>query len=351
MTAPPSFLAGDRLLVFAPHPDDETLAAGELIQSARDSGVSVRVVFATDGDNNPWPQRWLERRWRIGAVERVRWGARRRAEAITALHRLGFDQADAACFLGWPDQGLTDCLMRDDRAVDRLIAEISAFAPTHVVLPTLSDRHPDHSALRVMLELALLRGASNCVRLGYVVHAPKTAAIGSTTGKDPAWQRRKQHAMQAYASQMSLSRRRLVALAARNEDFEIMPAASPAAQTASTLHIPQRTGWLARQRHELLLLVATANAILRWRIRLSAAHAKRSDGPDLVPAIDLNADGLSVRLPPLAGPILAVYSKIDRRGPRVLIFDRQPWRELVGHAQEPAATPVRLAAEGLLRDA
>jgi LmbE family N-acetylglucosaminyl deacetylase len=351
MTPSPSFLAGDRLLVFAPHPDDETLAAGELIQSARDSGVSVRVAFATDGDNNPWPQRWLERRWRIGAVERERWGARRRAEAISALHRLGFDQADAACFLGWPDQGLTECLMRDDDAVDRLIAEIANFAPTHVVLPTLADRHPDHSALRVMLELALLRSASNCVRLGYVVHAGKTAAIGRATGKDPAWQRRKQHAMQAYASQMALSRHRLTTLAARNEAFEVVQVAIPAAYVASTIHIPQRTGWLARQRHELLLVVATANAIHRWRMPLSTVHAQTSDRPGLVPAIASGVDGLSVRLPPLTEPILAVYSKIDRRGPRLLIFDRQPWREAIGHLQGPAPTPVRLAAEGLLRDA
>jgi LmbE family N-acetylglucosaminyl deacetylase len=351
MTAPSSFLAGDRLLVFAPHPDDETLAAGELIQSARDSGASVRVVFATDGDNNPWPQRWLERRWRIGAGERARWGARRRAEAITALHRLGFDQADTACFLGWPDQGLTDSLMRDDSAVDRLVTEISGFVPTHVVLPTLADRHPDHSALRVMLELALLRSASNCTRLGYVVHAAKTPAISGATGKDPAWQRRKQHAMQAYASQMSLSRRRLITMAERSEEFEVAQAEMPAAQIASTIHIPQRTGWLVRQRHELLLVIATSKAIHRWRVPMSTAPTKASEVRGHVPAIDSNADGLSVRLPPLTEPILAVYSKIHRRGPRLLIFDRQPWHEAVGHLQGPLPTPVRLAAEEVLRDA
>ncbi|MCB1569830.1 MAG: PIG-L family deacetylase, partial [Xanthomonadales bacterium] len=51
----------DRLLVVVPHPDDETLATGGLIQRALLAGAALRVVFATDGDNNPWPQRWLER--------------------------------------------------------------------------------------------------------------------------------------------------------------------------------------------------------------------------------------------------------------------------------------------------
>ena len=46
--------AQDRLLVVAPHPDDETIAAGGLIQSALHAGAAVRVLFATDGDNNPW---------------------------------------------------------------------------------------------------------------------------------------------------------------------------------------------------------------------------------------------------------------------------------------------------------
>ena len=57
MTRNLTFRASDRLLVFAPHPDDETIATGELIQLAIAAGVAVRVVFATDGDNNPWPQR------------------------------------------------------------------------------------------------------------------------------------------------------------------------------------------------------------------------------------------------------------------------------------------------------
>ena len=94
MTRQLTFRGSDRLLVFAPHPDDETLATGELIQVARAAGAAVRVVFATDGDNNPWPQRWCERRWHIGPAERERWGRRRRGEAEAALARLGVATRD-----------------------------------------------------------------------------------------------------------------------------------------------------------------------------------------------------------------------------------------------------------------
>src|SRR5882672_10858445 len=74
------FSARDRLMVLAPHPDDETLGAGGLLQRAAARGVATRVVFATDGDDNPWPQRVVERRLWIGADARARWGARRRGE-------------------------------------------------------------------------------------------------------------------------------------------------------------------------------------------------------------------------------------------------------------------------------
>src|SRR5512136_1478514 len=39
-----------RLLVLAPHCDDETLGSGGLIQSALAAGIQVRVVIATNGD-------------------------------------------------------------------------------------------------------------------------------------------------------------------------------------------------------------------------------------------------------------------------------------------------------------
>ena len=39
-----------RLLVFAPHPDDEVLAAGGLIQQVREAGGIVHVVYVTSGD-------------------------------------------------------------------------------------------------------------------------------------------------------------------------------------------------------------------------------------------------------------------------------------------------------------
>ena len=42
----------DRILIFAPHPDDETIATGGIIQKAVAMGLPIHVAFLTYGDNN-----------------------------------------------------------------------------------------------------------------------------------------------------------------------------------------------------------------------------------------------------------------------------------------------------------
>src|SRR5882757_725225 len=48
----PPITADDRIVVVAPHPDDEVLGAGGLIQQARAVGAEVHVIYLTSGDHN-----------------------------------------------------------------------------------------------------------------------------------------------------------------------------------------------------------------------------------------------------------------------------------------------------------
>jgi LmbE family N-acetylglucosaminyl deacetylase len=342
MTRLPRFDRSDRVLVFAPHPDDETLAAGILLQGARAVGAAVRVVFATDGENNPWPQRWLERRWRIGAAERARWARRRRSEAGEALALLGIDVAREAEFLGWPDQGLTEVLMRDGEGVARLAAILDAFAPTHVVLPTLADRHPDHSALRVLLELAMAAAGSTAAKLGYLVHGARDGAA-----VDPAeagQSLRKQQAMEAHASQMALSRSRLRALAARTEAFEPgdrLTRAPAADGDGLQTRVPWRPGWLPR-RHELLLVGMADGRVARLR-------GSVPQGAGAVRIAPVDGGGPAARARRVGGTLEIVlpvafsslYAKVHRADPRLLIFDRCGWHEAA--EGRPDAAPLAAA--------
>src|SRR5690348_6202609 len=62
------FVTSDRILLVAPHPDDEMLGAGGLLQRAFALNASVRILFGTNGEDNPWVQRYWERRWNIRAA-------------------------------------------------------------------------------------------------------------------------------------------------------------------------------------------------------------------------------------------------------------------------------------------
>jgi len=212
-------------MVFAPHPDDETLATGGLLQQVVTTGGEVRVIFATNGDNNPWPQRVIEHRWQISLADRVRWGERRRAEALAALGCLGVP-ASSARFLGYSDQGLTPLLLTGDpEPLVTLAEEIASWEPTLLVTPSSQDRHPDHSALALLLRFALARLRPDQLRfreISYLVHgrqAGHTLHGRLVLPLLPAEQARKRQAIFCHASQLVLSRRRLLAFAQDVEQF------------------------------------------------------------------------------------------------------------------------------------
>ena len=124
MTEPLRLTRADRVLVLAPHPDDETLATGGLLQRAQALKTEVRVLFVTDGEDNPWAQRATEHRWRIGAADRERWGERRRGEALAALACLGVSPWQTG-FLGYPDQGIHRLLVAGDGdMIETLVGEL-----------------------------------------------------------------------------------------------------------------------------------------------------------------------------------------------------------------------------------
>jgi len=221
----PVFTSRSRLLLFAPHPDDESLACSILLQRAVRAGAAVRVVYVTDGDDNPWPQRVLERKWRLNATDRRRWGTLRRTEALAALRVLGVNSS-AARFLALPDQRLTAMLMCDCQvALEHFSGIIADWTPTDLLVPSISDTHPDHSALAVMLRLVLSESFLDPMATGqmttwsYVVHG-RSPAFFDRAGSICQSQREsatKLRAIRCHKTQLKLSRKRFLAYASRPE--------------------------------------------------------------------------------------------------------------------------------------
>ena len=218
----PTFDIRSKLLLIAPHPDDEALACSVLLQQAVRSGAAVRIVYVTDGDDNPWPQRALEKRWRLSASDRKRWGELRRSEALAALRVLGIDPVDVQ-FLAMPDQGLTDLLLRDcNSALTKLIQVIDDWSPTEIFAPSLFDIHPDHNAVAVMMRLIFTDFVTEEVsRWNYLVHGRSSsffnrAAQLSASEVEIATKR---DAIRCHQTQIKLSGRRFLGYATRSERF------------------------------------------------------------------------------------------------------------------------------------
>lgn len=215
-----------RLMMIAPHPDDESLAAGLLLQQATTARASVRIVYATDGEDNPWPQRFFEKRWHLDEVDRARWGKRRRKEAIAALSMLGLSGAHAR-FLGLPDQGITSLLLRDaGKAVARIKQTIIDWSPTLLLVPSILDAHPDHSALAVLIQFAvgdIPARLNSFVLLCYLVHGKHKKfpfQVVISPGNDHETITKRQ-AIAQHHTQMRFSRRRFMAYARRIEHFQL----------------------------------------------------------------------------------------------------------------------------------
>jgi LmbE family N-acetylglucosaminyl deacetylase len=204
---------GLRLLVVAPHPDDETLAAGGLIQRVRARGGTVRVVFVTNGDGYVDAVS-SEAEGRQARADFLAYGRRRHGEALEAIHLLGLNKHDTT-FLGFPDDGIDDLWadhwsrVRPYRSphthathppyreswnphaeyagadLQREIEEgLRAFAPDWVLIPDPRDRHPDHCTTGVFVLQALGQlhrlGSAKLRVLTYLVHSPDYPA-------SPAW--------------------------------------------------------------------------------------------------------------------------------------------------------------------
>lgn len=120
-----------RIVIIAPHPDDETLGAGRLILAARRRGIDLAFILLTDGGaSHPNSYTWPARRL----------GQLRKQELRRALGRLGITNPTIR-HMGWRDGHLA----KDGKvlAIRAILRSLNAQA---VFVTSPADHHPDHKA-------------------------------------------------------------------------------------------------------------------------------------------------------------------------------------------------------------
>ncbi len=134
-----SVLPGTRVLVLAPHPDDEVFGCGGALADLASRGASIDVLLVTDGGAGGADE--ADRR-RIAAI--------RAGESRAALQILGGGTVHAG---GLPDRGLGE---RFPELETLIAAWLVKTVPDLVLAPSPVETHPDHRAVAYAL-LALAR--------------------------------------------------------------------------------------------------------------------------------------------------------------------------------------------------
>lgn len=194
-------LALNRVLVVAPHPDDETLGCGGFIAQACEQSRDIRIVIVSDGAQGA----------KASDMNIPDLAATRRREAIDATSRLGV-AANAIAFLNLPDGHLPGLA----NELDQMLAEqIAAFAPDLLLSPYLEEKHPDHRAIAESLHRLRKRNAFACDWAEYPVWfwpsgawkylcSPKKRKIRKVNIKSVLG--KKKSALNAYRSQLPVSK-------------------------------------------------------------------------------------------------------------------------------------------------
>lgn len=195
LSPPPWLPASRRLVVLAPHPDDEVLACGALLHGHVARGGNALIVAVTDGEaSHAGDARWTPERL----------AECRRAESSQGLRALG------AAHVPVQRWGLQDGALDADGPL--LQTRLAALLRAHDVLVTTwrRDGHPDHEACGAAA--AAVCALTGCTLLEAPVWMWHWA---DTTHPDIPWHNlralpvpaqalaAKQQALQAHASQLA----------------------------------------------------------------------------------------------------------------------------------------------------
>jgi LmbE family N-acetylglucosaminyl deacetylase len=186
----------NKIVIFAPHPDDETLSCGGTIALNTRLGNPVYIIFMTDGryshkhtlgiDSYPTPD----------DVSRIR-----QEEATKAARVLGVKE-DRLAFLDYEDGRLGDYLEDAREKVQKILLKLK---PDIIYCPARVDRHRDHKATQIVVKRSIQAMNPRPNLYQYVIWKGGTiSALSPTPVNISEVVGLKKQAMSEYKSQVSL---------------------------------------------------------------------------------------------------------------------------------------------------
>lgn len=153
----------EKVLVLAPHMDDETIGCGGTLALHSQRGAQITVVFLTDGRNGSSEVNAMYGEERARKQQELI--ELRTTEARAALHRLGVNRM--VC-LDAEDGALDKCTWAAEKLREVLLRQ----QPDIVYLPFYLEEHPDHRAASQVLLDAASGTSLQFQCMGYEVWTP-----------------------------------------------------------------------------------------------------------------------------------------------------------------------------------
>lgn len=170
---------GNRILVLAPHPDDDVIGCGGTIRLHTLLGHTVSIVYLTDGERG------------VRSLNATKTAELRTLEAIRA-----------AGYLGVPEENLFHLHLKDSDVINQsgsnyeLRQIFEKTNPDIIYLPSFVESHRDHYATNVLLKNNLIRDATIAAYEIWTPLIPNRLVNITSVIED------KRNALQAHASQL-----------------------------------------------------------------------------------------------------------------------------------------------------
>jgi LmbE family N-acetylglucosaminyl deacetylase len=214
-----------KVLIFSPHQDDETIAAGGYIAQSIKNKAFVRIVLVTDGNKYH--------------LKKIRYKEFEKATSILGVKKSNL------IFLNYPDGFLNK--QNYFEVYNNFKTQIDNFNPDIIIYPHPLDSHPDHSTTgKIVKDILKNKKDNKIIAYQYLIHhhlfpQPKKFKPNSyllppinMVNFDKKWQRYvlpddildlKNQAVLSYQSQLSIPflRSLLLSFIKKNELFSLDP--------------------------------------------------------------------------------------------------------------------------------
>lgn len=195
----PHLSKSDRILIIAPHPDDECIGTAGIIIRAVKNHIPLKIVLFTNGDGYIRGARLYFRTFHPNSKQFKELGIRRHNETLQAMKTLGVKRKDII-FLSYPDGSLNSLFSVNwdynklhlglngeiratypfsykkdapycGKSLEKNLEEIiRKFRPTKIFYPDPGDNNHDHWAASALVEYTLCKMNYMAERFNYLVH-------------------------------------------------------------------------------------------------------------------------------------------------------------------------------------